>query len=59
MEALILIVFFLLYFAPCIVAVMREHKNAVPIAVLNTLLGWTFFGWVFALVWSFTSQENK
>lgn len=57
MEALILTVFFLLYFAPCIVAVMREHKNAVPIAVLNFLLGWTFIGWAGALVWSLTSKE--
>lgn len=53
------IILLAIYFIPLFVAVMREHKNAVPIAVLNTLLGWTFFGWVFALVWSFTSQENK
>jgi hypothetical protein len=36
---------------------MRKHPNAGAIAVLNLLLGWTFIGWVIALVWSFTSTS--
>ena len=28
------------------------------IFVLNFLLGWTFIGWVVALVWSFSSESN-
>jgi hypothetical protein len=31
----------------------------LPIFVLNILLGWTFLGWVVALVWSFTAQEER
>ena len=42
------------YVAPAIVAfsVRPPNKNRVAIAVLNLLLGWTFFGWVAALVWA-------
>ena len=45
------------YLLPAGVAVGRGHKNAGSIFVLNTLTGWTFVGWVAALVWSFTSQK--
>jgi cation transport ATPase len=38
------------YFVPSIVGL---HKNnAVAIFVLNFFLGWTFVGWVLALVWA-------
>jgi type VI protein secretion system component VasK len=40
----------LLYFLPTIVASGR--KRATAIAALNLLLGWTFLGWVVALVWA-------
>ena len=46
------------YFLPAVVAVMRGHHNGVAIAVLNVLLGWTFLGWVAALVWAFTSVDR-
>ena len=45
-----------MYFLPSIVAIARDHRNAGPIFLLNLLLGWTFIGWVVALVWSFTAQ---
>jgi Superinfection immunity protein len=45
----------LLYFLPSIIAAARHHRNATAIFVLNLLLGWTFLGWVAALVWSLTS----
>ena len=38
------------YFLPAFVAGMRGHQNAAAIAVLNLFLGWTFLGWVVALV---------
>ncbi len=50
---LVLVIFFLLYFIPTIVASSYNRKNKVAIFVLNLLLGWTFFGWVGALVWAF------
>jgi len=38
-----------IYLAPTIVAIVRKHNEA-QVAVLNILLGWTFVGWVVALV---------
>lgn len=43
-----------LYFVPAIVAGLKNHHNKVAIMVLNIFLGWTFLGWVAALIWSFT-----
>ena len=43
------------YFVPLVIALSRNHPNAVPILVLNVLLGWSFVGWVAALVWSLTA----
>jgi hypothetical protein len=45
------------YLLPAGIALGRGHKNAGSIFVLNALTGWTFIGWVAALVWSFTSQK--
>jgi len=45
------------YLLPSGIAIGRGHKNAGSIFVLNLLTGWTFIGWVAALVWSFTSQK--
>ena len=47
-----------LYFAPSIIAYVRR-TNVMAIFVLNLLLGWTLFGWVFALVWSLTDQRYQ
>ena len=47
---------FLLYLLPTIIAVMRKKENAGAIAIVNLLLGWTFIGWVIALVWSVSTQ---
>jgi hypothetical protein len=48
----------LLYFLPTFIAAMRGHQNGIAIFILNLLLGWTFLGWVAALVWSFTVVER-
>lgn len=40
------------YFLPTIIALSRNHKHKVAIFLLNFFVGWTFFGWVGALVWS-------
>jgi hypothetical protein len=41
-----------IYFLPTIVANRKKKKQETAIAVLNLLLGWTFLGWVVALVWA-------
>ena len=49
----------LVYFAPCLVASRRNHRNAMPIFILNLFLGWTFVGWVGALVWAMTDNTTE
>jgi len=56
----VLIIFgFLLWMAPIFIAMKRGHPNAGAITALDLLLGWTFLGWVAALVWSFTAIEQR
>jgi hypothetical protein len=46
------------YMLPTIIASKRRHRNQNAIAILNILFGWTFVGWVIALVWSFIDTEK-
>jgi hypothetical protein len=48
--ALLTIIF--LYFFPTIVAISRKKKNQEAIFIINFVLGWTFIGWIIALVWA-------
>ena len=49
----------LIYFLPGIIALQRHHHNAVAILVFDLLLGWTFLGWVLALVWALTAVRHR
>lgn len=51
---ILLVVSFVLYFLPTLVADSRKHPNATSIFVLNLLLGWTVIGWVGSLVWAYS-----
>ena len=44
----------IVYFIPSIVASVRNH-----IFRLNIFLGWTFIGWVAALIWAMDRDETK
>jgi hypothetical protein len=44
-----------IYFLPSIVG--RHKTNAVAIFMLNLFLGWTFLGWIVALVWACTEDS--
>jgi hypothetical protein len=44
-----------LYLIPTLIAFLRGHPNAGAIAVVNVALGWTFLGYIAALVWSLTA----
>jgi len=46
-----------LYFLPTILAALRHKKNMLGIVLLNVLAGWTFIGWIIALVWSLTTDK--
>ena len=54
----ILILISVTYFLPSVIALLRSKSNTFAIILLNIFLGWTFVGWVVALVWSVTS-DNK
>lgn len=43
---------------PSIIARCRDHQNTNAICALNVLLGWTFLGWVVALVWALTAKPG-
>lgn len=46
-----------IYFFPWHVAKAAKHPQEQAIFVLNLSLGWTFLGWVIALVWANTKQS--
>ena len=54
-NIIVLIFAIIIYVLPGVIASSREHKNSTAIWVLNIVLGWSFLGWIAALVWSFTS----
>lgn len=58
-AVLILVIGGALYFLPSIIAGKRNHPQVVPIVLLNVFVGWTFLGWVVALVWSSTNFSAK
>jgi len=58
MLALGILAFFL-YFLPTIIARSRGHHNTMAVFVLNLFLGWTFVGWVVAMVWAHTMVVSK
>jgi hypothetical protein len=45
-----------LYVLPTIIAAVRRHRSILGILLVNILTGWTFIGWVIALVWSLAGK---
>jgi hypothetical protein len=43
---------FVMYFLPSLIAIVRSKRDIAGIVLLNFFLGWTFIGWVVALVWA-------
>lgn len=48
----LLMLAFVAYFLPAFIASHRKHPNAASIFLIDLFLGWTFLGWLVALVWS-------
>ena len=48
----------LIYFMPAILAHQNSHHQARAITVLNVVAGWTFVGWVVALVWVYIKPNR-
>ena len=47
-----------MYFLPTIIAVVCHRRNAVLVAIVNTLLGWSFVGWIVALVMAVSREAQ-
>lgn len=45
------------YFLPAFLA--RNKPNFTSILILNILAGWTFIGWIIALVWAVSSDSQR
>ena len=46
-----------LYFLPAYLG--RKRSDFTAILVLNVLAGWTFIGWIIALVWALSSEQHR
>ena len=49
----------LTYMLPWAIAATRGKSNSVAIALVNLFLGWTFIGWVVALVMACTAHQQR
>lgn len=49
----------LFYFLPTILAFSRKKSNKISILILNLLLGWTFIGWLVALIWAVSNDQQQ
>ena len=45
------------YMLPAVIAHQRYHQQAMAIFILNFFLGWTFIGWIAALIWACTRVD--
>ncbi len=48
-----------LYFLPLIIAAARKHNQILPITLITIFLGWTFLGWLVAIIWSFSPDVQS
>ncbi|NHN93448.1 superinfection immunity protein [Acetobacter sicerae] len=55
---LILLSLISFYFLPLVVALCRSSSKTIPIFIVNFFLGWTFLGWIVALVMAFSSETK-
>jgi hypothetical protein len=53
-DILFVIFCIMLYFVPYLVGTHKRNSDAI--LALKLLLGWTFIGWVIALVWALTKE---
>lgn len=48
-----------LYMLPTIIASSRNHRQFVPLGIINFFFGWTFLGWVGCLAWAFQAVNDS
>lgn len=47
-----------IYFIPTITAYAQEKRNKGPVFVINLFLGWTFIGWIAALIMAVSKDKH-
>lgn len=52
-----LLFLFALYFLPSLIAGSRHLHERTAITLFNLVLGWTFIGWVIALIWAIAAPS--
>jgi hypothetical protein len=52
----IFVVAFVIHFLPAFIAGSRHVRSFWWIVLINIFLGWTFIGWVVALVWALRDE---
>lgn len=48
-----------IYFIPTYLAFKRKHPSKIFILILNLFLGWTFLGYIIALIWALYPQNRR
>jgi 4-hydroxybenzoate polyprenyltransferase len=48
----------LTYFLPSLIVYNRKPNNWLGVFALNIFLGWSFLGWVIALVWACSGESE-
>ena len=56
MEIVFIIIGLMIYFIPSWVG--SNHRNSGSIFILNLFLGWTFIGWIGALIWAMSNDAK-
>jgi len=46
------VIIWFIYFLPTLIALKKVHDNKASIFICNFFLGWTFLGWIVALMWA-------
>ena len=57
MDVVLVILALVVYLFPTLMGLQKA--NAFAIFMLNLFLGWTFIGWVIALVWACTVDKES
>lgn len=57
--AMFVLLLFVPYWAPTIVAFVRKHPSKGAVLALNFFLGWTFVGWIVSLVWALSDNAVR
>ena len=56
---MILLVCGMLYFVPTAVAQYRKASNKTTVLLVNLFFGWTFIGWIVALILAFAGDSGE